>query len=153
MEVTFLRHAQSIFNRDLTSEKNCSLTELGIEQAKQLKGDYDVIVCSILKRTKETLFYSNLTSKQLHFTDLCREVRRDICDFLEDEDETQLETDEEAEKRILLFKAYLQSKTKATDKVLVISHRDFIHMIGEKQFPDPKNAEFQTILLKLNHSD
>jgi broad specificity phosphatase PhoE len=148
MEVTFLRHAQSIFNRDLTSKKDCELTDYGIEQAKQIKGNYDVILCSILKRAKQTLQYSELNSKQLHFTDLCREVRRDICDFLEEEDETKLETDQEVQKRIKLFKQFLKSKTKPGEKVLVICHRDFIHEIGDKKYPEPKNAELQTIQLE-----
>ena len=148
MEVTFLRHAQSIFNRDLTSEKDCELTEYGIEQAKQIKGTYDVIICSILKRTKQTLQCSELSCKHLYFTDLCREIRRDICDFLEEEDETQLETEEEIQRRIKGFKEFLRSRAKEGDKVLIISHRDFIHEIGKKKYPEPKNAEMQTIQLE-----
>lgn len=148
MEVTFLRHAQSIFNRDLTSEKDCDLTDVGIEQAKQIKGTYDVIICSIMKRAKQTLQYSELNCKQLYFTDLCREVRRDICDFMEGEDETQLETEKEVQKRIRLFKQYLLSKVNPGEKILVICHRDFIHEIGTKKYPEPKNAEMQTIQLE-----
>jgi broad specificity phosphatase PhoE len=147
MEVTFLRHAESVFNRDLTSEKDCSLSEVGIQQAEQITGDYDIVICSILKRAKETLQYSQLASRKLHFTDLCREVRVDICDFLENEDERDLETEEEIEKRIKDFKQYLKEKVDPGKKVLVISHRDFIHTIGKKQQPEPKNAEFQTHLI------
>ncbi len=143
MEVSFLRHAQSVFNRDLTSEKNCSLTDFGREQAAQIYGEYDVIICSILKRARETLQYSQLTAKKLHFTDLCREVRVDICDFLEGEDETNLETEEQIQKRIKEFKQYLKEKVEPGQSVLVICHRDFIHQIGQKKFPEPKNAEIQ----------
>jgi broad specificity phosphatase PhoE len=146
--IIFLRHAQSIFNRDLISEKNCSLSEFGKEQAAQLTGDYDIIICSILKRARETLQYSQLTAKKLYFTDLCREVRVDICDFLENENETDLESEEEITKRIKQFKQYLKEKTEPGQKVLVICHRDFIHHIGHKKYPEPKNAEFQTIQLE-----
>jgi broad specificity phosphatase PhoE len=148
MEVTFLRHAQSIFNRDLTSKKDCELTDYGIEQAKQIKGTYDIIICSILKRAKQTLQYSELNSKKLYFTDLCREVRRDICDFFEGEDESNLESDEELQKRMKLFKEFLRSKTNPGERVLVICHRDFIHEIGNKKYAEPKNAEMQIILLE-----
>ena len=148
MEVSFLRHAQSIFNRDLTSEKDCSLTDLGIEQASKIKGTYDVIICSIMKRTKETLQYSQLNSKKLLFTDLCREIRRDICDFLEEEDETKQESEEEALKRIQKFKEFVREKTEKEDKLLVICHGDFIHLLGKKRYPYPKNAEIQTIQLE-----
>lgn len=148
MEVTFLRHSQSIFNRDLTSEKDCDLTDFGIEQSKTINGTYDIIICSILKRAKQTLQYSQLQSKELYFTDLCREVRRDICDFLEGEDETNLETDQEIQTRLTLFKEFLKSKAKGRDKILVICHRDFIHEMGNKKYPEPKNAEMQTIWLE-----
>jgi broad specificity phosphatase PhoE len=148
MEVTFLRHAQSIFNRDLTSKKDCELTDYGIEQAKQIKGTYDIIICSILKRAKQTLQYSELNSKKLYFTDLCREVRRDICDFFEGEDESNLESDEELQKRMKLFKEFLRYKTNPGERVLVICHRDFIHEIGNKKYAEPKNAEMQIILLE-----
>ena len=145
MEVTFLRHAQSVFNRDLTSEKDCPLSDFGIQQAEQLTGTFDVIICSILKRARQTLQYSNLSSKELHFTDLCREVRIDICDFLNYEDETKKETEEELAKRIHNFKQYLKEKVAPGKSVLVISHRDFIHAIGKKKLPEPKNAELQLI--------
>ena len=148
MEVTCLRHAQSVFNRDLTSEKDCELSEEGILKAKEVSGTYDVIICSILKRAKQTLLYSNLSSKQLHFTDLCREVRRDICDFLEGEDETKLETDEEISKRIAEFKQFLKEKVSAGQKVLIICHRDFIYELQGKKGHLPDNLEFRTIQLE-----
>lgn len=144
MEISFLRHTQSVFNRDLVSGKNCCLTDVGIQQAKQITGDYDIIICSILKRARETLQYSQLTAKKLHFTDLCREVRVDPGDFLEDEDETKLETEEEIHHRIKQFKQYLKEKVDPGQKVLVICHRDFIHHIGNKKYPEPKNGEIQT---------
>jgi broad specificity phosphatase PhoE len=147
MEVSFLRHAQSVFNRDMTSEKNCSLTDYGKEQAEQITGDYDIIVCSILKRAKETLQYSQLTAKKLYFTDLCREMRVDICDFLEGEDETNLESLEELQKRITEFKHYVKERVNPGQKVLVVCHRDFIHHIGQELFPIPKNCEIQTHLI------
>ena len=145
MEVSFLRHAQSVFNRDHTSEKDCPLTEEGRNQAEHITGEYDIIICSILKRAKETLQYSQLTAKKLYFTELCREMKIDICDFLEGEDETQIETEENIQQRIIEFKKYLKEKTSLTDRVLVICHRDFIHSMGKKAFAVPKNCEIQVI--------
>lgn len=148
MEVTCLRHAESVFNRDLTSEKDCDLSERGIQQAEQITGQYDVIICSLMKRTRQTLQYSQLSCKHLHFTELCREVRRDICDFLEGEDETKLETEEEIQKRLKEFKQYLKEKTEVGQKVLIICHRDFIHELNHKKGDLPKNAEFIKIQLE-----
>lgn len=148
MEVSFLRHAQSVFNRDQTSEKDCPLTDHGQNQAEQVTGHYDIIICSILKRARETLQYSQLSAKKLYFTDLCREVRVDICDFLEGEDETNLESEEELRKRIKEFQQYLKEKVEPGQKVLVICHRDFIHAMGQKKLAEPENCEIQTIQLE-----
>lgn len=148
MELTCLRHAESVFNRDLTSDKDCELSEVGIQQAEQIKGTFDVIICSIMKRARQTLQYSQLSCKYLHFTDLCREVRRDICDFLEGEDETKLETEAEIQKRLKQFKQYLKEKTDIGQKVLIICHRDFIHELNHKKGDTPKNAEFIQVQLE-----
>jgi broad specificity phosphatase PhoE len=143
MKVQFLRHAESIFNRDLTSEKDCSLTEKGVDQASAVDGEYDIVICSIMKRTRLTLEHSRIKYGKLIFTDLCRENRQDICDFLPHEDETIKETEEQLQHRIKSFTYFLKSQVSPYNSVLVVSHGDFIHTIGGKQQPYPKNAEIQ----------
>ena len=80
MKVTFLRHCRSIFNELKTSEKDCDLSEFGKEQATGLHGKWDIIVCSIMKRTRKTLELSKLEGEKIFYSDLCREVKRDICE-------------------------------------------------------------------------
>jgi broad specificity phosphatase PhoE len=143
MKVQFLRHAESIFNANLTSEKDCDLTEKGKQQASELKEHYDIVVCSIMKRTCQTLDTSNITYGRLIFTDLCRENRQDICDFLPHEDETVKESEDQLQDRIKVFTYFLKSQVSRYNNVLVISHGDFIHTLGGKQQPYPKNAEIQ----------
>jgi broad specificity phosphatase PhoE len=143
MKVHFLRHAQSIFNANLTSDKDCDLTEKGIQQASDISGHYDIVICSTMKRACKTLDYSNLTYSRLIFTDLCREKKQDICDFLPYEDETKKETEEELQLRIRSFLYFLKSQVSKYQGILVVSHGDFIHTIGKKQQPYPKNAEIQ----------
>ncbi len=145
MKVSFLRHAESIFNRDLTSEKDCALTEKGIEQAKQVTGNYDVVFCSIMKRACQTLDHSELTYGRLIFTDLCREKKTTICDYLPYEDETIVDTDEQLEIQINKFIYFLKSQASPYQTVLVVSHGDFIHAIGKKLQPYPNNAEIQVL--------
>ncbi len=146
MKVTFVRHCRSIFNELKTSEKDCDLSEFGKQQATGLSGRWDAIVCSIMFRTKETLRLSKLESSLIYYTALCREVRRDICDFLEDEDENVKETDEELSVRVERFKAWMkmmfaESKCK---KILVISHADFVYELnGKAKYLD--NAEMMEI--------
>lgn len=143
MKVHFLRHAQSIFNANLTSEKDCDLTDKGRQQASEIKDHYDIVFCSIMKRTCATLDHSQLTYGRLIFTDLCREKKVDICDYLPHEDETQEETEEQLQKRIQTFVCFLKSQVSPHHNVLVISHRDFIHAIGKHTQPPPQNAEIQ----------
>lgn len=143
MKVAFLRHAESIFNKFLVSEKDCDLTENGVEQAKQVEGHFDVVFCSIMKRTCKTLDHSNLTYGRLIFTDLCREKKTTICDYLPHEDETVVDTDELLENQIKRFLYFLKSQVSPHQTVLVVSHGDFIHAIGKQSQPYPNNAEIQ----------
>lgn len=141
MKVNILRHAQSLFNKYLTSEKDCDLSPEGILQAERLEGSYDVIVLSPLRRTHQTLLYSNMTARRLLITELCREKRSDICDYLPGESENQKESVEEVKARIELFKDYLRREIKESEKVLVISHGDFIWNATGGNYPE--NAELR----------
>ena len=143
MKVTLLRHAISIFNELNTSEKDCELSEAGKKQAADLSGSYDIIICSVMTRTKQTLSFSKLTYNELIYNPTCREFKIDICDFLPNEDETKKESIESLQNRSDSFKQML--KDNFSDKnVLVISHRDFLFELngGTKQL---NNAEFQEI--------
>jgi broad specificity phosphatase PhoE len=143
MKVDFLRHAESIFNRDLTSEKDCSLTEKGFQQASQVEGDYDIVFCSIMKRTCQTLENSKIKYGRLIFTDLCREKKTTICDYLPHEDESIIDTDDQLEQQITRFIYFLKSQASPYQSVLVVSHGDFIHAVGKREKPYPNNAEIQ----------
>lgn len=143
MKVHFLRHAESIFNANLTSEKDCELTEKGKAQASELEGEYDIVFCSIMKRTRMTLALSKLKYNQIIYTDLCREKRSDICDFLGYEEETETESEEELTERIKRFTYFLRSQVSPSQSILVVSHGDFIHTLGKKSQSYPKNAEIQ----------
>ena len=134
MRIQFLRHAESIFNATGTSEKNCSLSEKGIEQARALYGNFDLIVCSELRRTHETLVFSQLKAGKIVYTLYCREQRKDRCDFLEEEDETELESDEDTQARCQRFSIWLKSNFSAFQTILVVSHRDFIYHMSDGQY-------------------
>jgi broad specificity phosphatase PhoE len=142
MNVDIVRHAQSLFNKWLISEKDCDLTEEGKYQAALLGGDYDVVILSPLRRTHQTLLYSMIKPRRLLLTELCREKRTDICDYLPGEDDTMKETVEEVKVRIELFKEYLRREIKEGEKALVISHGDFILNATGGGYPE--NAELRT---------
>lgn len=150
MNIDTLRHGESVFNKYGTSGKDCSLTEKGIEQAFQISGHYDIIICSILRRCKETLENSKLSANEYIYSDLCREYKIDICDFLVDEPIIK-ETLEEFEARVNKFKEFIKQFN--SKKVLVVSHGDFIFYLNSKivcgeRFGDyPDNCQIITIEL------
>lgn len=141
MKVDILRHAQSLFNKYLTSEKDCDLSPYGKLQAADLEGVYDVIIVSCLRRTHQTLLYSKIKGRRLIITDLCREKKSDICDFLPGEDETQKESGEALANRIDCFKDFVRTQCRPEDDVLIISHGDFIHTAMGGEYPE--NAELR----------
>lgn len=142
MKVTFLRHARSIYNELLTSEKDCELSEFGKMQAADLSGNFDVVICSFMTRTRQTLALSKIQYKELYSSELCREFRTSICDYTKAEEEIP-ETRESLVERATLFCEYLKKEFEGR-RVLVVSHGDFIfHLNGGTKYPD--NAEFQEI--------
>ena len=57
-----------------------SLTPEGQQQAAALKGHYDLVICSPLRRTLQTLHCSRVTYRRLMVSELCREQRdHNIC--------------------------------------------------------------------------
>ena len=142
MKIAFLRHAQSLYNQYNTSDKNCDLSEIGKKQAQDLSGSYDIVICSIMKRAKRTLELSKIHYNTLIFSELCREYKSTIGDFLEHED-YELELIETFGKRLNKFKEYLKENFE-TKNVLVICHGDFIYCLnGFKEYPE--NAQVQII--------
>ncbi len=146
MKITFLRHCTSIFNELKTSDKDCDLSEAGKTQAKDISGNYDIIFCSIMKRTTQTLVLSKLTGKRVIYTELCREWKRDICDFLPGEDETKWETQEELEARCADFLDCVKGMAEGLEKVLVITHADFVFCLnkGDRYL---ENGEFYNMIV------
>jgi broad specificity phosphatase PhoE len=131
MKVTFLRHCRSIYNENNDSEKDCDLAEFGKQQAAALTGEYDVIVCSVMKRARETLRLSKITAPEIIFTELCREHKQTICDFLETENLADKESEEQMMRRIRTFKGWLRNRWAHTQKrVLVVTHADFVYFLN-----------------------
>lgn len=143
MKVTFLRHAISIFNELKTSEKDCELSQAGKRQAADLSGNYDLVICSIMTRTKQTLTFSKIRYNELIYSPQCREFMSDICDYLPLENETQKESKESLKNRAHSFKHMLKEKY-SNKNILVVSHADFIFECnGGTKYPE--NAEFQVL--------
>lgn len=135
--VVLMRHCESLFNeheasgvttKDLLRLRNCSLSRRGICQAQRIRLDVqpDLVVCSSLRRCRETLSHAGIDAPVV-FTDLCREHMTDVCDFFEHEDpEADAEDTAALLDRVQHFKAFLRHLGQLYPRILVVSHADFI---------------------------
>lgn len=121
--ITLFRHAQSTFNSLGDQSRDVPITQHGIQQAKHLKGDYDLIICSTMKRARQTLDASNLVYKDVLFTNLCREFKNVTPGDYFNGEEMKQETHEELLKRIKdLKELIIQKKSEGYDKIGVLTH-------------------------------
>lgn len=133
--VFFIRHAESTWNAYGDLSKNVSITTKGkTEQASKVSGKVDLVILSPLKRALETFVYSKLQASQIIVSNLCREVRGGTpCDYLETEDTSYLESEDEIQQRILDFKTYIHELSKTYKTIAIISHFCFIEKITTKR--------------------
>lgn len=71
----FIRHGESLSNVGHKHIYDSPLTDKGREQASYLTGEVDHIICSPLRRAKETLICSNLKYSTIEINNLCREKK------------------------------------------------------------------------------
>lgn len=107
------------------------MTEHGVVSAQELTGHYDLVLVSPLKRTLATLHESQITYDKVLTSSLCREHKTDLCDFMADE-KVLYETEPEILQRIAEFKQYLTTVKAAYQKILVVTHADFIWYLTSK---------------------
>lgn len=134
------RHAQSTLNAGLGDTRDCSLTETGILQCKNIpKCHYDLIIVSCLKRAFQTLYHSPLTYDRCMSSELCREKKDGaLCNLKANEDAT-IETDEDVKKRAEEFASELKHLQQIYPRIAVISHHGFIYAFSGKRL---NNTEF-----------
>lgn len=129
MPITLIRHAQSKFNAHGDTTPNVGLTDEGkLASSQNLKGEYDLVICSTLRRARETLDHSNIKYKKVKFTELCRECfdENNPINFYDGED-VYAETPLQLAIRVGLFKDMLRKKLVDHNNIAVISHHGFLH--------------------------
>ena len=119
--IYILRHAQSKAN---VGEQmiDAPLTEFGKKQASKVNGHFDLVICSVMTRTKETLEYSKITYNNLIYSRDCREMKMHIGDFLPGEPSNKHETTGELMRRLDNFTEFVKEKAREHKKILVVSH-------------------------------
>ena len=126
MSIILIRHAQSTHNAFGDQTRDCPLSGQGKKDAKAIKGHYDLVICSTLKRACETLEYSSLKYNNIIYTDLCREIRDGNPINLLLKEEESMESYEDIKKRIQTFKDFLKEQHLKYSKIAVISHGVFL---------------------------
>lgn len=124
-KIELLRHAQSLFNRYGIDERDCGITNQGREQASKIEGYWDLVICSPMRRCRETLEASQIKYGELKIEEMCRERRDSQCDFFYKE-EVPKESVEELLERCSQFKNLLRELRKKYNTILVVSHSGFI---------------------------
>lgn len=123
--IHLVRHAESLFNKYGINERDCGITNHGREQCEKVEGEYDLVICSPMRRCRETLESSNIKYSKLMIESLCRERRDSQCDFFFKEGAPK-ESVEELLERCAQFKNLLRQLRKEYSKILVVSHSGFI---------------------------
>lgn len=155
-KVTFLRHAQTTANRDgiFAGRFDCNITEEGFREAQKLfpNKKFDIIYCSPLKRTSQTLhaFLPNATpiideriteidvgiwqGKQKY--NLGKELINQFFsgDFLP----AGAESIENTDKRVKSFVIDIFNQYSEDDNILVVTHNGAMRSI-KRLFPDKVN--------------
>ena len=94
-----------------------------------LTGEYSLVLCSQLKRCRDTLTNSRVRYNTVIYTDLCREIRDcNPINLLINEDDIK-ETRERVKQRIEEFKDKLKSFIQYHRSILVTSHGMFLDTI------------------------
>jgi broad specificity phosphatase PhoE len=123
--ITLVRHGESECNVGIF-KLDPDITENGRMQAKNLSGEYDLVIISNLARTRQTLQYSKITYKELIVSDLCREYRGGhIGDHVLGE-EIFTEGIASLYERVIKFREFVKSLMNTHQRILVISHGIFI---------------------------
>ena len=147
VQLYVLRHGQSEYNATRADVYDTKLTELGKQQASKVTGHFDLVVCSPLARTRQTLEYSQITYQRLLHCEECRSLKTHKSDFYPHE-EIKFETEREIKERMAKMVEILRGYAKEVDKLLFVGHKDVIEYATKKNKDGPvilKNAELRKI--------
>ena len=118
--VYLLRHAQSQANIG-EHVVDARLTQYGKSQAAKVDGHFDLVICSIMTRAKETLEYSNISHDKVVYSILAREMKTHIGDFLPGEKRIP-ETPTELMDRLDELVKEIHEYSKNYKRILIVSH-------------------------------
>jgi len=120
--IYFIRHGESMFNRFGVNIHDVGLTELGKSQAAKIDLSVDLVICSELKRTLQTLRFSNIKYKKLLIIPEIREYRDGLLPNHLQHEQCYTETEESFSKRVQKFNDFLMKIKGEYGSIAVITH-------------------------------
>ena len=140
-KIYLVRHAQSLANAGDTTTYDVPLTPTGRSQASTISLHVDHVVCSPMRRTIETLRYSDTIYSSWTINNLCRERISSIADTLLTEI-FEIESDEIYHDRLINLAKYILSEFKKYKSIAIFCHGCVIKSIIGKRV---HNAEINLI--------
>jgi len=134
--IHYIRHCESVYNVDQHSQQlDCDLSSKGLEHAKTICNEfhYDLVLCSPMKRTLDTILNSQLKYNKLIQVENLRERKGAICDFKIGE-----EIVEESVSELLLRTESIKEMLRNINnkKILIVGHADFFFYFTSKVIKD-----------------
>lgn len=118
----FIRHSITEANMKISEEKDTKLTNEGIELCNTLNGRYNLVICSTMWRTRETLLNSNIKYNNLIYSDLIREFKQGKPDNYLIREEMIPETKSDFIRRLKKFYFQIHQLAKIYPKICIITH-------------------------------
>lgn len=128
--VYLLRHAQSTYNatHGKVNEVDADLSRAGEAQATTITGQFDLVLCSPMRRARRTLELSKIKYTEMQILTEARELRSIKSDFLEGECIFQ-ESHEQMRERIKCIKDKLKKEVEKDKTVLLVTHSAIIRTL------------------------
>ena len=135
--VYLVRHAQSQANIG-EYVIDARLTEYGKSQAAKLSGHFNLVICSVMTRAKETLENSNISYDRVVYSVHAREMKTHIGDFLPGEKRTP-ESVTELMNRLDDLEKEIHEYSKTYERILIVSHYYTLLYLTSTNKDDIKN--------------
>lgn len=135
--IHWLRHCQSVANAGGPKTLDTPLSAAGAAAAEKLKGKYDIVYVSPMRRARETLGRSQIETPKVVVEPLLREIIEDPSDMLAEGERP--EDSAAAAARVARLRDWLRGVAAHGGSVLVVSHGDLFwrlssHVLGGTRY-------------------
>jgi broad specificity phosphatase PhoE len=136
----FLRHCQSVFNATGLQVPDIELSEAGKQHASTITGQFDIVICSPLKRARQTLELSRIVCGAVeHFEDAREIPDGNIINHYPSETPVPF-TQEDVDRRLTNLREKIKGYPSST-RVLVVGHHTLFHKLLGMYFHNGQLSE------------